>query len=544
MNRISCLIAICTFMSLTTGCILFESSENPVCMPGETEVCVCYGAYEGVRVCDDDGRDWGDCICDYGFDSGTSDVDADSDSDDDADADASEDNGSLRDAGPDVDVDADNDVDSDVDSDVDGDSDSDTDTDTDTDSDSDTDADADADAAHPDDAGADASVDASVDGAVDAGSDAGVKDEFVSIWKTDNAGTSGDNQITLPLVSNGTYDFTVNWGDGNEDTITAWDDAAKTHTYDTAGTYEVTIDGQITGWAFANSGDEEKILEITNWGQFGFGDTSNQFFGCKNLTISAADIPDLTGTTNLSRAFEDCISLETVPNMDDWDTSGVTDMGRMFWNATVFNQDIGDWDTSSVTDMSDMFYKAETFNQDIGSWDTSSVTDMDGMFEYTAMFNRDIGSWDTSSVTDMGSMFYGADEFNQDIGGWDTSSVTYMGAMFKNALAFNQDIGDWDTSSVTDMGNMFYGADEFDQDISAWDVSSVTSMQNMFYDVTLSTANYDALLIGWERQSVQNDVSFHGGNSKYSSGDAAVARGRLIRHHNWTIDDGGEDTGK
>jgi surface protein len=41
-----------------------------------------------------------------------------------------------------------------------------------------------------------------------------------------------------------------------------------------------------------------------------------------------------------------------------WDTSNVTDMRRLFGNATNFNQDIGGWNTSNVTDMSLMFYRS------------------------------------------------------------------------------------------------------------------------------------------------------------------------------------------
>jgi surface protein len=75
-----------------------------------------------------------------------------------------------------------------------------------------------------------------------------------------------------------------------------------------------------------------------------------------------------------------------------WDTSKVTDMSRMFGNATNFNHDIGSWDTSNVTDMSWMFNYAGEFNQDIGEWDTSRVTDMNGMFGYANIFNQDIGN--------------------------------------------------------------------------------------------------------------------------------------------------------
>ena len=66
---------------------------------------------------------------------------------------------------------------------------------------------------------------------------------------------------------------------------------------------------------------------------------------------------------------------------------------------------IGNWDTSNVTDMSNLFYDAYNFNQDIGNWDTSNVTDMRWMFWSAEKFNGDIGKWDTSNVTDTGNMF-------------------------------------------------------------------------------------------------------------------------------------------
>ncbi|MFX1237304.1 MAG: BspA family leucine-rich repeat surface protein, partial [Promethearchaeota archaeon] len=104
-----------------------------------------------------------------------------------------------------------------------------------------------------------------------------------------------------------------------------------------------------------------------------------------------------------------------------------------------------------------------------------------------------------------------------------------------------QDIGDWDVSNVDDMFHMFYRATAFDQDIGDWDVSSVLDMSGMFYDVTLSTDNYDKLLIGWSNlPSLQEDVYFHAGNSKYTAGGAAeTARNVLINTYTWKISDGG-----
>ncbi len=123
---------------------------------------------------------------------------------------------------------------------------------------------------------------------------------------------------------------------------------------------------------------------------------------------------------------------------------------------------------------------------------------------------------------------------------WDVSSITDMGFMFSGALNFNQNISSWDVSSVTDMGFMFSGALNFNQNISSWDVSSVTDMSYIFAGDTLSTINYDNLLIGWSQLSLQSNVTFNAGYSQYSSGTAANARDYIINTYNWSISDGGQ----
>ncbi|CAI8382945.1 MAG: Uncharacterised protein [Flavobacterium sp. SCGC AAA160-P02] len=131
-------------------------------------------------------------------------------------------------------------------------------------------------------------------------------------------------------------------------------------------------------------------------------------------------------------------------------TSSVTDMSKIFKDATDFNQDISSWDVSNVTNMQDMFNNASTFNQDISSWDVSNVTRMNGMFHQAFSFNIDIGSWDTSNVIDMQGMFHKS-TFNRDIGSWDVSNVTNMNSMFQDS-SFNQDISSWSVDGVTNCG--------------------------------------------------------------------------------------------
>jgi len=222
--------------------------------------------------------------------------------------------------------------------------------------------------------------------------------EFISVWDTTLG--DGNRSIILPLVASGNYNFDVNWGDGNTDTITAYDQAEILHNYDEGGEYTITITGTIEGWSFASAGDCEKLTSITNIGQLKLGNEGAYFAGCSNLT-TIGGVFDLTGTTNFNGMFSDCYSLTSVNGIGSWNTSAVTNMGNIFKNATSFNQDISLWDVSSVTNMNRMFEGSTSFNQPLNSWNVSSVTNMGNIFKNATSFNQDISGWDVSSVTEM-----------------------------------------------------------------------------------------------------------------------------------------------
>jgi surface protein len=347
--------------------------------------------------------------------------------------------------------------------------------------------------------------------------------DFVSTWDTTKAG-SASNTVVLPLLVAGTYSGTIDWGDGNSDDLSY---ANRTNVYASSGIYTITISGTIGGFQFNNGGDKAKITDISNWGTLDITTTA-AFYGCSNLAVSAVDAPTLS-TTSLYQTFRNCTSL-TTPDFTNWDVSSVTNMQAMFQSSANFNGDIGSWDVSNVTNMSGIFSGATSFNQDISSWDVSSVTNMSNMFSGASSFNQDIGDWDVSSVTNMGRMFLSATSFNQNIGAWDVSNVTDMNRMFLSATSFNQNISSWNVSSATAMDSMFQSATSFNQNIGSWDINQVTNFTNFMNGVTLSTANYDALLIAWDAQgamSYSGTVNF--GLSKYTAGGAAdAARTSLI----------------
>jgi surface protein len=299
------------------------------------------------------------------------------------------------------------------------------------------------------------------------------------------------------------------------------------------------FNGDITTW---------DVSSVTVGNQF-----REMFFGASSFNQPIGSW-NMSNATNISKMFE---STAFNQDLSTWDVSNIGTMEALFRSCT-FNQNIGGWDVSSVTNMSEMFYGATSFNQDIGSWDVSNVTNMSSMFRFATSFNQDIGSWDVSSVIYINGMFFAATSFNQDLNYWNTSSVTNMQAMFQSAYSFNgdittwdvsgvisgnqfremflgatsfnQDIGSWNMSNATNLSKMLENASSFNQDLSSWDINQVTNFLNFMVGVTLSTVNYDALLIDWDAQGAMaysGTVNF--GGSKYTSGGAAqAARTSLI----------------
>jgi hypothetical protein len=166
-------------------------------------------------------------------------------------------------------------------------------------------------------------------------------------------------------------------------------------------------------------------------------------------------------------------------------------------------------------------------------------TSLLSMFNACTNFNGSIGNWDVSNVTNFSNTFNVASNFNQDLSTWDISSATTLQQMFRSS-AFNQPIGNWNLSNVTRIDSMFRSCN-FNQNISNWDINQITDFSNfMILSNGFSTANYDALLVGWEAQAPLTGKSVNFGNSKYTlASAAATARASLIATYGWTITDGG-----
>ncbi len=291
---------------------------------------------------------------------------------------------------------------------------------------------------------------------------------FVTRWEIKNVGS---NKIQLIAESGYTYNYNIDFGDGNiQNNVTG----TIVHTYSQPGVYTVSITGSFPVFKMGkNVNTPNRLFSVEQWGNIQWQSMEKAFEDARYFTIKATDAPNLSQVTNMSGMFRNAVKIKQ--SINHWNVSNVVDMSDLFSGTTRFNQPLSNWNVSNVTDMSYMFY-GSGFNQDINNWNVSNVTNMSHMFR-SDVFNKPINNWNVSSVTDMTFMF-NQSVFNQDISNWNVSNVTDMTSMFNQSI-FNQDIGNWNVSNVTDMGQMFT-ASQFNQNINSWNVSSVTNMNSMF----------------------------------------------------------------
>ena len=186
--------------------------------------------------------------------------------------------------------------------------------------------------------------------------------DFVITVKTDNTGSSADDQFMIFVNNSVTNHYNV---DCNNDGVNEILGATTTHNCDYSpfnlntgpGVYTIRIKdviGDGTGLAGFNfSPDGDKILSVEQWGTAKWQSTSFMFSDTSNLVINAIDIPDFSQVINMS---------------------------DMFLRSPLVNPDTRRWDVSQVISMKDMFALAINARPNIDSWNMSKVLSMEEMF--------------------------------------------------------------------------------------------------------------------------------------------------------------------
>lgn len=156
--------------------------------------------------------------------------------------------------------------------------------------------------------------------------------------------------------------------------------------------WQLDSSGNITGY----TGDMSHII-IPDASDFAKAGKSYQQIG-----ISSGEMQNLVGYNN-SEVNTLAISLTDNKKVKATDAK----WSSVFYSSTLKQANLEGLDTSNVTDMNFMFFNARSLNNlDVSNWDTSKVTNMSNMFDGASSLNSlDVSNWDTGKVTDMGNMF-------------------------------------------------------------------------------------------------------------------------------------------
>ena len=304
---------------------------------------------------------------------------------------------------------------------------------------------------------------------------------FVSKWDTTQPGSVNDT-IVLPLVADGTYDFYIDWGDGNRDTISGHNQSEVTHQYSDTGIYTIQLVAHdMIGWQFNDSGDDDKLVEIMDWGPLRFvSDDTNLFKGCSNLTLSTTSDPPFNA--DAAGMFQDCSSLTgTGGNILNWDMSAVTGMNFMLAGCTNLDPDLSNWNVSAIEN-------AEGF--------------MSGAGLSTMNYDRILSGWSLQAVQSGVTISFG-----------DTKYSEASGEVFRNLLT-SAETG-W---NISDGGMIPLPVPHF---ISTWDTRNLHKQNGTGPDDKIilplhSMGNYD-FYVDWgdgtPKQHVNNYNSSNGAHT-------------------------------
>ena len=296
---------------------------------------------------------------------------------------------------------------------------------------------------------------------LNAGSNTGLSKKFADIAETQKTITAFQRSAVMPDASVMDETHCIS-AEGSEVPVYLWKDGTILKWWSKA----IRPEAQSLMHLYNGYSNLTDISGISDWNTSNVTEMGRMFYGCNNLT----DLTPLSGwntsnVTEMGSMFSGCNNLTDLTPLSGWNTSNVTEMGFMFssCNSLTDLTALSDWNTSKVINMGYMFQSCSSLTDltALSGWNTSKVTSMNSMF-YGCKSLTDLtalSDWNTSKVTSMGSMFYGCNSLTDltPLSGWNTSKVTNMIYMFYscNSLADLTPLSGWNTSNVTNMGYMF-----------------------------------------------------------------------------------------
>ncbi len=152
---------------------------------------------------------------------------------------------------------------------------------------------------------------------------------------------------------------------------------------------KISISGVFPAFDFTGNADDVKIVELSNFGIYGLGSTSQEdaFNGCTNLTITATDGGNFKNVTDLEQAFMSCNDLTNFPYID----TGKVQNFIATWRYCIALTDFPLLDFSSGTDFNNAWVNCSSLKHfPANAFDNCTATDFSDAFYNTNLSEQSI----------------------------------------------------------------------------------------------------------------------------------------------------------
>ncbi len=374
-------------------------------------------------------------------------------------------------------------------------------------------------------------------------------------WTIDTSKGDGLDQLQFPTRSGYSYNVNYTTSEGGSGSFNAWDDPNTLITFTGGvGTKWVEFTDTIEAIYFNNGGDKLKVTGVV-FGQIGLISAAYAFYGCANNISISGDMSELNSLTDGSYMFRDN-QLTSLPSSI---TLSSLTIGNHMFRGSQFTSLPSTMLLSNLESGSNMFHYNLITSLPTGMT-LSNLVDGRSMFQGNPITNLP-SSMTLSSLENGQYMFYfsqltslpsamllsnlesgGGMFYSNDIGTLP-SSMTLSNLVDGTSMFYNNDLTILPTGmTLSNLGNgsSMFRDNQITSISSSMTLSSLANGINMFLNNTINTTDYSQLLINTANAapSIQSNVTFHGGSSKYNSG-AVAARAVLTGTYTWSITDGG-----
>ena len=315
---------------------------------------------------------------------------------------------------------------------------------------------------------------------------------------------------SFTLLSTGTVDYEVDWGDGTTESLTTNN---PTHTYSSAGEYTIKVtpaEGSTYRPYFNNAVSDTSIASVSGTGGSQLGTIlSDAWEGASNMTSFSSDI-DTSSGTNFRSAWLGCTGLTSFPQLD---VSSGTNFNATWFGCTGLTS-FPQLDTSSGTNFGFAWYNCRNLTS-FPQLDTSSGTNFSATWQNCSGLTT-FPQLDTSSGTDFGYAWYNCPNLTS-FPQLDTSSGTNFGFAWRNCTGLTSFPANmFDTTGTLGSGAFYF----------CWNNCALTaqSIENIL--VSLDTNGKTSISLGING----------GSNAGYSTWTAAAQTALTnLQGKGWTV---------